>query len=351
MSDPLEDDLEHILAHTRGLWDRLRGKRLFITGGTGFFGRWLLESLAWARRELALDTTALVLTRDPESFKRRAPHLVQDRWIQLWPGDVRTFEFPPGRFDMAVHAATTSSAVLNDEDPRLMFETIVEGTRRTLDFARQSGVGALLFTSSGAVYGEQPPFLTHVTEEHIPAPPPFSPHSAYAEGKRIAELMCSTGHRASGLEPKIARCFAFVGPHLPLDRHFAVGNFIRDGLAGGPVKVQGDGTPYRSYLYAADLAIWLWTILLLARPCRPYNVGASEGVTIEALARMIAARCGVAVHVARDAIPGAPAQRYVPSTQRAEDELGLRAWIRLEEALDRTIRWHRLGLQQLAPHP
>jgi dTDP-glucose 4,6-dehydratase len=149
--------------------------------------------------------------------------------------------------------------------------------------------------------------------------------------------------RQFGIEAKIARCFAFVGPLLPLDAHFAAGNFLRDGLAGGPIRVRGDGTAYRSYLHAADLMIWLWTILFRGRRSGAYNVGSEEAVSIRELAERVGECCSAEVQVAGRPVPGRAAERYVPSTRRAFEELGLRTWIGLGEAIERTAGWHRAG--------
>src|SRR5205085_5180473 len=114
-----------------------------------------------------------------------------------------------------------------------------------------------------------------------------NPNAAYAEGKRMAELYCSIYHAQHHLPIKIARCFAFVGPYLPLNKHFAIGNFIQDGLSQKDIVLKGDGTPCRSYLYAADLTVWLWTILLQGQNNLPYNVGSDEDLNLAALANMI----------------------------------------------------------------
>jgi dTDP-glucose 4,6-dehydratase len=341
MQNPLAHDLDLVLAQTRGLWDELRGARLFLTGGTGFFGCWLLETFIWANDRLRLDASMVVLTRDAEAFRTKAPHLACHPSVTLRQGDVRTFEIADEPFTHVIHAATESRATLEGLDRQILFDTIVGGTRRVLELARRSGARRFLLTSSGAVYGRQPPALTHVPEDYAAGPDPVDAGQVYAEGKRAAEMLCALSADAR-LQPTIARCFAFVGPYQPLDAHFAVGNFIGDALRGGPIRVSGDGTPYRSYLYAADLAIWLWTILLRGRPLRPYNVGSAEALTILDLAHLVARTFGpdMAIEVAHQPIANRPAERYVPDVTRAEAELGLRSSVSVAHSIERTAAWH-----------
>jgi dTDP-glucose 4,6-dehydratase len=337
-------DLDEILTRTPRLWDDLRGARIFLTGGTGFFGGWLMESLLHADRALGLDARVVVLTRDEAAFRARRPHLAQAPQVVLVRGDARSFAFPAGEFTHVIHAATEASAKLDAERPDEMRGVVVAGTQRALELACSRGARRFLLTSSGAVYGRQRPEMTQLTEDDPGLTAPLQTHSAYAEGKREAERLCFEA-ASCGLRATIARGFAFVGPYLPLDAHFAIGNFIRDALRGGPIDVKGDGTPYRSYLYGADLAVWLWTILLQGAPGRAYNVGSERRVSVAELARLVAAVVAPAteVSIARAPLPGAAAEQYVPSTRRAHEELGLGETIALEDAICRTADWVRAG--------
>jgi nucleoside-diphosphate-sugar epimerase len=352
--NPLAADLDHILQHTDGLWEPLRGQNIFVTGGTGFYGRWLLESFAHVNDSLGLGAKLVVLSRDPEAFAAKAPHLGRHAAIKFVRGDIRNFTAAevrsqlgptaPEQFRFVIHAATESTGNMNVEDPLRMIETIGQGTRAALEFAVATGAKRFLLTSSGAVYGRQPSDMTHVPETYLGGPDPLSVSSSYAESKRMAELLCASYYRQHGLEPLITRGFAFVGPFLPLDAHFAIGNFIRDALRGGPIAVNGDGTPYRSYLYAADLAIWLWTILLKGQPCRAYNVGSEDAHTIHDLAKVVAKVCGGGpVQVKEKPDPAKPPHRYVPSCRRAVEELGLQPWIELADGIRRTAEFAAKG--------
>ncbi len=335
-------DLQLMLDQTAGLWEEVREKRIFITGGTGFFGCWLMESFAWANQNLGLHASATMLTRDAAAFVRKAPHISADPSIHLLEGDVRNFSFPDGDYAYVIHAATEASLHQTENAPLEMMTTIVDGTRHILEFARVRGTRKLLLTSSGAVYGKQPSDLAHIPESYMGGPDSLHASSTYGECKRMAEQMCMLYATHSELECKIARCFAFVGPYLPLDTHFAIGNFIRDAIAGTTINIQGDGTPMRSYLYAADLAIWLWTMLFRAPSLRAYNVGSEEAVSILDLARETASvlRPDLSIRVDKQPTPDAPILRYVPATTCAREELGLRQHIDLREAIQRTAKWY-----------
>ncbi len=335
-------DLNDVLAQTDGLWEELRGARLFITGGTGFFGRWMLETFLRANDEFSLRAEATVLTRDPLAFAAAAPDVAESAAVTLHSGDVRSFEFPLFECTHVLHMATETALAAS---PASSFETAVQGTSRVLEFATVRGVRALLLTSSGAVYGTQPRDYDRLSEEYSGGPRPEDASAGYAHGKRAAEFLCSVAVAQSQLEVKIARCFAFVGPHLPLHANFAIGNFIRDAGIHDRIEVAGDGTPRRSYLYAADLAVWLWTVLFKGESGRPYNVGSEADLSIAELAALVAdvMRPGMPVHIAETPMAGALPKRYVPSTARAAEELHLHSRVDLPDAVRRTADWYFPG--------
>jgi nucleoside-diphosphate-sugar epimerase len=159
--------------------------------------------------------------------------------------------------------------------------------------------------------------------------------------------MCDGYYHKNKLETMIARPFASVGPYLPLDWNFAIGNFLNDALNDRPISVRGDGLGRRSYLYAADQITWLWKILFDGKPGRAYNVGSKEDHSFAEIGRIVANAVNppLSIQVVGHDKTATEADRkidlYVPDVTRATKELGLRETFDLSSSIERTLRWHR----------
>lgn len=341
MSHLLTEDLNRVLRCDIPFKEELFKTRIFITGGTGFIGKWFLETFCRANEEFGLDAQIYVLTRNPRVCSVELNHLIKKNAIHFIEGDIRTFDFFNEDVNWIIHGACDANYDLICQDPFLVMDTIVLGTRRLLEFAKLKQPKRILFLSSGAVYGSLSSSEALLSEEHVGCVNPHHPYAVYSEAKRLAELSLYLAANNYGVQSVIARCFAFVGPFLPLDRHFAIGNFLSDGLSGRKIRVHGDGTAYRSYLYAADMAAWLWKLFFHGKPLHPYNVGSERAYTLEEVANLVGTICGQNVDICLKSDPSRIPDRYVPSTQRAKEDCGLKEWISLEEAILRTANWHR----------
>ena len=275
-------------------------RRFLITGGTGFFGQSIRDFVL----RNACDCSIAVLSRHQGDIV----------------GDVRTFDVGTARFDCVIHAATPVAEVVPEAEMRSI---VVEGTANALRQAKKCGAEKFMMVSSGGVYGRD--LVRPVSEIDVPCPV-----TAYGQAKLEAEAMAV----ASGLHVLLPRCFAFVGKRLPREAHFAIGNFIRDALAGHDIIINGDGMPMRSYLYADDLVEWLFAILDRGESGRVYNVGSPEAISIRGLAVLVRDALGAKseVKVLGKPVPGA-ANFYVPDVSRIQSELGVEVKHPLAEAI------------------
>jgi len=334
-------DLEFIFSQCSEFFRKIQNNNIFITGGTGFFGCWFLETLLYVNKKINLNIKITVLTRNFEIFKNKAPHLANNPSINFHIGDIRNFNFQEQKFDFILHCAGAPI----EENRINRFDIFTKGTRNILEFAKDSGCKKVLFTSSGSVYGKK--HSEQYINEDLNTIPAFKePYAELGLAKRIGEFFCYEYSKHYNFEAKIARCFTFVGPYLPLDKNYAIGNFIRDAMNGGPIVVKGDGTAVRSYMYASDLMIWLWTILFKGKNCEPYNVGSEEEITIKELAFKVAeiykklTGKTVEVIIQEEHDPTKPVDRYVPSTKKAKTELGLKQTVSLEDAIEKTFLFY-----------
>jgi len=337
----IDDDIQDILVQCASIWNILDGKSIFITGGTGFIGRWLLESIYQANKTLKVDINVTVLTRSIDAFNLKEPHLVSCKEFTFLLGDVVNFDDNISReFDYMIHAATEASASLNEENPKLMFQTIINGTQNMLDFSVEKSIGKVLFLSSGAIYGQQPWEMHHISENWNGSLDCCDPKNTYAEGKRAAEMACSIYKKQFEVEISIARVFSLLGPYLPIDTHFAAGNFIRDSINGKTIVVNGNGLPERSFLYPTDMVVWLLHILV-EKKGDIYNVGSDESISIGKLAELVShiiGSDGFEIRGKND--KGWNLGRYVPSIDKISNNLCMKRKVTLTDAIFRTALWN-----------
>lgn len=308
--------------------------RILLTGGTGFFGRSLLRYLLTSGSVSHI--TVYVLTRNPSLFSSRYPHLASASHIRLLEGDIENRNSLPWsmNFTHVLHAATDSTI-----GPRLSplnrFNQIVLGTTNVLDLAVQSGATRFLLTSSGGVYGRRPLTSEAIPEDCVEAPALDVPSTSYSQGKRTAEHLCALYRDLYDLHTVVARCFSFVGRDLPLDAHFAIGNFIHDALYSPSILIKSDGTSLRTYLDQRDLAYWLWTLLLQGTPGQTYNVGSDYVISIADLAHLVRDLVSPAKPVkflSTKSVISEPSS-YIPSIDKIYIQHGLRPTITLDNSI------------------
>ncbi len=314
-------------------FESLDGKRIFLTGGTGFFGRSFLDFIL--NKKFSKPTTIKILSRDPAKFLNQWPNYKKISLLSFLKGEIQSFDFPKEEFDTILHFATPADARMNVEQPELMRDIIVNGMQRVLDFAVHTKAKEFLFTSSGAVYGKQPEAISHISEDHSAAQFLVKLEDAYGSGKRIAEKMGEDYAIQYKFKYNVARCFAFVGPHIDTNGTYAIGNFMRDAIKNQPLIIKGDGTPYRSYLFSEDLVVWLLMILKNGKNLDIYNVGSDQALTIKELAETVSKVLNpeIKIDILKEKNKNNPIERYVPSIEKAKNELGLKVWTDLAEAI------------------
>lgn len=313
------------------------GRSLLVIGGTGFFGKSILDA---ARRGLlapwAIDRI-IVVARHTQVLAERFPGLLGPH-VGLVDADAGTAAALPAA-DYVIHAASSTDARRYRDDPAGERANIVAAIDNYCAVAttihRDSRI---VYCSSGAVYGVQPAELDGLAEDHgWTSETGLVDHKRdYAEAKRLAETrIAALG--STGVNVAVARCFAFVGAYLPRDQHFAIGNFLGDALAGRPVTVKARHAVWRSYLHADDLVRWLMTLADHASPtCPVVNVGSDEAVLVGDVARRVARCFGAAADIPELTEPAV--DRYVPSIRRARN-LGLKVSIGLDAAIaDMAVR-------------
>lgn len=316
----------------------LDGQRIFLTGGTGFVGYWLLLAFRWLNQNGAR-IQLTVLSRDPERFLDAHPEHRLHPWLDWVQGDTKWYSYPTQPFDAFIHgAADTSPTAARSVS---LFDDITHGTQHVLEHARHAGAAKVLLISSGAVYDTVPEIKTPILENMAKSLSSGPVSDYYGQGKRLMEQSSLIWSQTNRATLTIARCFSFVGFGLP--EHLAASQFVHDALHRPEIQVAGNGRAVRSFLYAADMAVWLLAILARGANGRAYNIGSPDGYTIEDIATLIrdqiAPKKTIRIH---DTDKRSPRLFYVPNVGRITGELGVSVWTPTAQGLAKMMESNRL---------
>lgn len=342
--DIIQEDCCEAIQHSISLLKPIKDETLLITGGTGFMGSWLSEMVAFLNDNHDFGTKLFLLSNNANNFKIQSAHIALRDDVTIIEQDIRGLIDISNDINWIIHAAASPDNRIHTSDPIKTIEVIVDGTRSILEYAtRLPELKKILNISSGQVYGNQPWKLDNLSENQFFNLDPSSLGSIYPEAKRLAETIC-TAYRTQHRLPIVnTRPFAFIGPYQYLDRPWAINNFIRDSLRGGPIRINGNGETIRSYMYPSDMALWILTILLKGTNGASYNIGSPHGVTLKELAEIIASKFNNSPEIILNFSNNKnfKTTKFVPNISHTQ-KLGLDIKINLDKAIERTILWNQL---------
>lgn len=341
--DIVREDVRDVLAGRQHVLDPLRQRHVFITGGSGFLGTWMIELIAHLNEQYGFCTRVTVYSRQSRSLLTRAPHLRDHGWLHFQDGDVRYLAEIPRDVAFVVHAAAITDRRFFASGPTVVAETNSLGTARVLRAALLlDSLEKFVLLSSGLVYGNQPWSVQRIDEEFAGPSPRSGVSAVYSESKRMSEVFAQAAISESKLPVVILRPFAFVGPYQSLNLPWAVTDFVRDSFNGGPIRIMGDGAAVRSLMYASDYAFWTLAAIARGEPRNAYNIGSPDHIDLLSLAKLIAEQFQPQPVVVTHCGQGHSPSVLVPDVAKAQSALGVSLTVDLRKALQRTVEWNRL---------
>ncbi|MDP3399241.1 MAG: NAD-dependent epimerase/dehydratase family protein [Bacteroidales bacterium] len=340
--DFLHKDCADATSRSLKILDELKNQKLLIVGGTGFIGSWIAELIAYLNDNYQFNTSLVILARNIDSFKEGKNHLASRKDFQYISQDIRNINELPRDISYIIHAAASPDNRNHVSNPLETISTITKGTDNLIDSAfKLPYLKKFQYLSSGQVYGKSKSRNGLITESDFGPLDCNKVTAIYPEAKRLAEATCCAYSSQYKLPIVIARPFSFIGPYQSLSKPWAINNFINDALNNTTIRIIGNGEPIRSYMYPADLAVWLLKILISGKINTAYNVGSPYGISLKDVSKIIMniAQSNATIDIRFN---NSDMSRYVPDTTLCEKDLGLQINYNIEDTIRRSIAWFKL---------
>jgi nucleoside-diphosphate-sugar epimerase len=334
----IQEDCSKSCINTSNL-EKLKSSHILITGGTGFVGTWLTEMIIYLNEEFNFSITLYLLARNINPSKTYS----EFKYVHFIKSDVKSVKELPRTINYVIHAAGTPDSREHVSNSIKTIDTFYKGAQNILDLtSRLPNLIKIIHFSSNKIYGNN--YSRVPMDENNTTIIGYNNQDVYSESKRMSETLCKAYMSELHLPIIIVRPFAFIGPFQSLDKPWAVNNFIRDAILGGPIRILGNELTAKSYMYGSDLANYLLNILVMGKVGEVYNVGSSQPTTLIELAtkikNLINSEIEIKIRSSKDQY--SKTSFDVPQISKIENELNIKPSFDIEEALRRTILWNKL---------
>jgi nucleoside-diphosphate-sugar epimerase len=339
----IKEDCIKSINNSLSTLEKLRNRHILITGGTGFVGTWLTEMLNLLNHEYGLGIKIYLLARnEPNNFAFKG---VEN--VYFIKSDIRNLKEIPNKINYIIHAAGSPDSREHVSNPIRTLDTFYKGTQNILDQAsRLPNLIKILHLSSNKVYGSN--YTTQSISEIDCVSAFFQNNDIYTEAKRVSESICKAFISELHLPIVIIRPFAFFGPFQSLEKPWAINNFIRDAILGGPIRILGNENTTKSYLYGSDLAAFLLNLLISGESGEVYNIGDSTPIKLLDLAHKIKDSIDLSIEIRVKSSKDEYTSTLfdVPNCSKIEKITCFKPVFSFDEALRRTIAWNIMKVQK-----
>ena len=329
----IKEDLAEILSESKKFIS-LSSSQITILGGTGFIGSWIVKTLQELNRNFQFNSTITVYTRNLGKARNLFDKYIDEN-LKLIETDFANGQILLNHFDYLINGATPTNSKTGLSDDMKVYDSSIYATNSIIASAKLfQNVPNVVNLSSGIVYGKQPIDMKNRLESSTLMQ--CTGTSGYMNAKIHSEELLDQADRNGLVNATSPRLFAFSGPGLPLDEHFAIGNFLSDALAGQKIKILANPSTIRSYMYPTDLTTWVLAALVKP-PTERINIGSETPISMLDLANLIS-NMTTQKGVQGDNFTEAPSN-YAPSTIRSRQVLAVDERVDLPDGITRWIKW------------
>jgi len=341
----IENNCKESLDGNINALNNFKNKTIFISGASGFVGKWIIETLNYLNRNHEFNTKIYAYASSMTEAAEEYPSIYNNELISLIDGDIKNLTEINSSVSYVLHLAATPDNRVYSSNPIKAMDDIINGTSKILAASsRLESLHNFTILSSGAVNGPMP-FKENLTSENcFYGFDSSSLSSFYAEPKRMSESLVQAYRSQFKMPVTIFRPFSFIGPYQFIDRPWAINNFIRDGLRGEAIRIIGDENTIRSYMYPSEMSLWILIGMSTDSRSNIFNIGSSDGKSLRHIAEVVEKCFGGNLGVSMNVLSNNYSKsKFVPSIELIEQSLKLKLKVSTDDAIQKTIEWHLLG--------